>query len=67
MVSEKDSAAYRRILSRYDDDPSRAVIVGNSVCSDVLPMLYAGGWAVHVPYHLTWGHERAEAPMEHPR
>jgi len=42
-------------------------MVGNSLRSDVLPALEAGAWAAHVPYHITWAHEMAEAPSGHPR
>jgi len=67
IVSEKDEAVYRRILARHGDGPERAVMIGNSLRSDILPMLAAGGHAVHIPYHLTWAHEAAEVPVGHPR
>jgi putative hydrolase of the HAD superfamily len=67
IVSEKDAATYARVLARLGDGAERAVMVGNSVRSDVLPMLVAGGHAVHVPYVSTWEHERADAPDGHPR
>ncbi|MCR6631116.1 MAG: HAD family hydrolase [Magnetospirillum sp.] len=67
IVSEKDEALYRRLLLRHGDGAERAVMVGNSVRSDVLPMLAAGGHAVHLPYATTWAHERAEAPVGHAR
>lgn len=67
IVSEKDEAVYRRILARHGDGPERAVMIGNSLRSDILPMLAAGGHAVHIPYHLTWAHEAAEPPTGHPR
>jgi putative hydrolase of the HAD superfamily len=43
------------------------VMVGNSLKSDVIPAIAAGGWGVHVPHDLTWDLERAEAPQHHPR
>jgi putative hydrolase of the HAD superfamily len=61
IVSEKDEATYRRILTRNAVDPADFVMVGNSVRSDVLPVLEIGGRAVHVPYHVTWELEHAEA------
>jgi putative hydrolase of the HAD superfamily len=67
IVSEKDEAVYRRILARHGDGPDKAVMIGNSLRSDILPMLAAGGHAVHIPYHLTWAHEAAEPPTGHPR
>ncbi|MEY2450811.1 MAG: putative hydrolase of the superfamily [Acidimicrobiaceae bacterium] len=60
IVAEKDEAAYRRILNRRGVQPDRFVMVGNSGRSDVLPTLALGGWAVHVPYPLTWEHERVD-------
>jgi putative hydrolase of the HAD superfamily len=61
IVSEKDEASYRRVLERNGVDPEGFVMVGNSVRSDVLPVLAVGGRAVHIPYHVTWELEHAEA------
>jgi len=60
IVAEKDLATYRRILRRYDVDPATFVMVGNSVRSDILPVIEAGGRAVHIPHELTWALEVAE-------
>jgi putative hydrolase of the HAD superfamily len=60
VVSEKDEDTYRRILARHGIDPATFVMVGNSVRSDVLPVLAIGGRAVHVPYSVTWALEHAE-------
>jgi putative hydrolase of the HAD superfamily len=60
IVAEKDPDTYRRVAASMDVDPARFCMVGNSVRSDVLPVLAVGGHAVHVPYHLTWAHEHAE-------
>jgi putative hydrolase of the HAD superfamily len=60
IVSEKDVATYERVLGRHDVPPEEFVMVGNSVRSDVLPVLELGGRAVHVPYHVTWAHERVD-------
>jgi putative hydrolase of the HAD superfamily len=64
IVSEKDEATYRRILERHDVDPATFVMVGNSVRSDVLPVLAIGGRAIHVPYAVTWALEEAEPDPE---
>jgi putative hydrolase of the HAD superfamily len=66
VVSDKTPAVYRRILDRYGIEPSRFLMIGNSLKSDVLPVIDAGGWAVHVPAALGWAHEHAE-PGEHHR
>ena len=60
IVSEKDEATYQRVLDRHDVDPATFVMVGNSVRSDVLPVLGIGGRAVHVPYSVTWALEHVE-------
>lgn len=57
IVSEKDEATYAAILGRMGVAPERFCMVGNSVRSDVLPVLAIGGHAVHVPYAITWHHE----------
>lgn len=60
IVSEKDPATYARILRRHDVDPAGFCMVGNSVRSDVLPVLDIGGAALHVPYEFLWAHEAVE-------
>ena len=42
-------------------------MLGNSLKSDVLPVLELGAWAFHVPFHTTWAHERVDAEVDHPR
>jgi putative hydrolase of the HAD superfamily len=60
VVSEKDEAVYRAILARHDLAPGEFLMVGNSVRSDILPVVALGGHAVHVPYATTWIHEHVE-------
>lgn len=67
IVSEKDSATYARVLARYGVPPGRFVMIGNSVRSDVLPVLELGGAAIHVPGEYGWAHEHAERPIDSPR
>ena len=67
IVSEKHAETYARVFARHGAAPERAVMAGNSVKSDVLPALEAGGHAALVPYPLVWAHEAAEAPRAHPR
>jgi putative hydrolase of the HAD superfamily len=57
IVSEKDIRIYRTVMARYSVAPHGFVMVGNSLRSDVLPVLEAGGHAVYVPYATTWAHE----------
>jgi len=65
IVSDKTPATYARVFARHGGRPG--VMVGNSLKSDVIPAIEAGGWGVHVPHDLTWDLERAEAPADHPR
>lgn len=67
IVSDKTAQVYANLFSRYGHGPSRGLMVGNSLKSDVLPMLAAGGYGVHVPHRLTWALETADAPLEHSR
>jgi putative hydrolase of the HAD superfamily len=64
IVLEKDPAVYSKLLDRLGLEPDRFCMVGNSVRSDVLPVLAIGGHAVHVPYHLTWDLERVDDHTE---
>ncbi|MBI2518211.1 MAG: HAD hydrolase-like protein [Opitutae bacterium] len=68
ILSEKDGAAYQRVLRRHGVAPEEFVMVGNSLKSDILPVLELGGAGVHIPYHITWQHEHVEeAPQNQPR
>ena len=67
IVSEKDRGTYERVFARHGTGAGEAVMAGNSVRSDVLPAIEAGAFAVHIPYHVTWAHEIAEPPVDHPR
>ena len=64
IVSEKDAATYARLFEEFGIAPQRFLMVGNSLRSDIAPVLELGGWGVHVPYHTTWAHE-AEASLAH--
>lgn len=67
IVSEKTTDTYRAIFARHGEGAERALMVGNSLKSDVLPAIEAGSFGVHVPFHLSWALEHAEAPLSHPR
>jgi putative hydrolase of the HAD superfamily len=62
IVSEKTHASYAAILGRYQVKPQRFLMVGNSLKSDILPVVALGGRAVHIPAHLIWEHEDAAPP-----
>lgn len=57
IVSEKDPATYARLFEEFGIEAARFLMVGNSLRSDIAPVLQLGGWGVHVPYHTTWAHE----------
>ncbi|SEQ03081.1 HAD family hydrolase [Thalassovita taeanensis] len=67
IVSEKTTAVYAGIFDRHGDGASYGMMVGNSMKSDVVPMVQAGGWGVYVPHGLEWEIEKADAPEDAPR
>jgi len=67
IVSEKTPAIYHRAFGTHGDGPQNAMMVGNSMKSDVVPAIEAGAWGVYVPHGLIWELERAEAPKGHAR
>ena len=68
IVSEKDTATYARLLREFGLPAQRFVMIGNSLRSDIAPVLALGGWGVHVPYHSTWAYENeAEVADDAPR
>ena len=67
IVSEKDASTYKSVLASRGVDPAVAIMVGNSLPSDVLPVLEIGGHAAHVPYRLTASFERHDGDLSHPR
>ncbi len=64
IVSEKDQPTYRRVLDELQVQPAEFLMVGNSLKSDIEPVLQLGGWGVHVPYHSTWILETIDALPE---
>ena len=60
IVSEKDPVTYRRVLSEFGLSAGQFLMVGNSLHSDIAPVLQIGGFAVHVPYPLTWALDHHE-------
>ncbi|TCL75796.1 HAD family hydrolase [Rhizobium sp. BK251] len=67
IVSDKTAVTYRRIFSKVGDGPERAMMVGNSLKSDVVPAIAAGSYGVFVPHELTWIIEHVEEPKDAPR
>jgi putative hydrolase of the HAD superfamily len=67
IVSNKTPVTYAEIFTREGDGPERAMMVGNSLKSDVVPAIAVGSWGVYVPHDLTWAYEHDEAPVGHAR
>ncbi len=58
ILSEKNVEAYRSVLRRRNIEPAEFVMVGNSLRSDIAPVIALGARGVHIPYPLTWHHEQ---------
>jgi putative hydrolase of the HAD superfamily len=67
IVSAKTRPVYEEIFARHGDGTAFGMMIGNSMKSDVVPMVQAGGWGVHVPHGLEWEIERADPPVGAPR
>lgn len=66
VMTDKEEIDYQKLLGRLDVRPEEFIMIGNSLRSDVLPVLELGGHAVHVPFHTTWLHEHIEHEINHP-
>ncbi len=66
IMSDKTTADYNKLFKQINTEPQHFMMIGNSLKSDVLPVLMLGGKAVHIPYHITWAHEVVDGPVEHP-
>jgi len=65
IMSDKQEADYSKLIKHLDIPASEFLMIGNSLKSDVMPVLAIGGHAVHIPYHTTWAHEQVEHHVEH--
>jgi putative hydrolase of the HAD superfamily len=66
IMSDKQEADYKKLIRHLDIKPEEFIMIGNSIKSDVLPVLAIGGHAVHIPFHTTWAHEKVEHHIAHP-
>jgi len=67
VMADKQELNYEKLLKRLEIEPKEFFMIGNSLKSDVLPVLAIGGHAVHVPFHTTWEHEKINHKVEHER
>ncbi|HRN98136.1 MAG TPA: HAD family hydrolase [Flavobacterium sp.] len=65
VMSDKQEIDYQKLLNRLEISPSEFLMIGNSLKSDVLPVLGVGGYAIHIPYHVTWAHEKVDHRVVH--
>lgn len=66
IMSDKQTANYRKLINHLDCKPANFLMVGNSLKSDILPVLALNAFAVEVPFHTTWLHEMHHEPIDHP-
>jgi len=67
VMSDKNPDSYTALINHLDIEPIELLMIGNSMKSDILPILELGGWGVHVPFHTTWHHEVVEHKVESDR
>ena len=67
IMSEKKPADYQKLISHLDIQANELLMIGNSLKSDILPVLELGGYGIHVPFHTTWVHEQVEHEVVHER
>ncbi|AEE18051.1 HAD family hydrolase [Dokdonia sp. 4H-3-7-5] len=67
VMSDKQPANYLKLVKHLDIDPTSFLMIGNSLKSDVLPVLEIGGHAFHIPFHTTWAHEQVDIEITHER
>lgn len=65
VMSDKTELDYQKMLGRLECEPEDFLMIGNSLKSDILPVLNLGGHAIHVPYHTTWAYEKIDFEIEH--
>lgn len=65
VMSDKQEVDYLDLIKRLEIKPEEFIMIGNSLKSDVLPVLAIGGHAVHIPFHTTWAHEKIDHTIEH--
>ena len=65
IMSEKREADYQKLIRHLDIKPNELMMIGNSLKSDILPVLNIGGLGIHIPYHVMWTHEKVETAIDH--
>ena len=63
VMENKDEQNYLELAAKHDLDPQQLLMIGNSVKSDIAPVVNVGGWAIHVPHDVVWVHEMMDMPQ----
>jgi len=66
VMADKQEVNYEKLLKRLEIESKEFFMIGNSLKSDVLPVIGIGGYAVHIPFHTTWEHEKISHKVDHP-
>lgn len=65
VMSDKQPANYQKLINHLDIKSSEFLMIGNSLKSDILPVLDIGSYAIHIPFHTTWEHEKVTEDVKH--
>ena len=66
IMSEKKEPDFIKLIKHLDIKPAELMMIGNSIKSDIIPVLNIGGNGIHIPYHVTWAHEKVDSAIDHP-
>ena len=66
VMSNKNTADYKKLIKHLEIAPEEFLMIGNSYKSDIEPVLELGGFGIHIPFHITWIHEKSKEEEEHP-
>lgn len=66
IMCDKQVPDYVGLIKQLDCEPNEFLMIGNSIKSDILPVLEIGGKAAHIPFHVTWAHEHVDETVSHP-
>ena len=66
VMYDKNDETYKTLLKKLGCRPEEFLMIGNSMKSDILPVLNIGGYAIYIPFHSTWEHEKVEGEVSHP-
>ena len=66
IISDKRESDYLNLLSHLEIEPERFLMIGNSLKSDIIPVLNIGGFGIHIPYHTNWQHDKIDEIDKHP-